>query len=90
MLLYAVASSHPVHGDSSKDGSGRSLDSPESQCSIGFQPVFCSRHRTAFSKLPSFFRDVYVRPPIEHENDNEHDRSSHLFPRGMDSGRVTL
>ena len=52
MLLYAVASPHPAHGDSSKDGSGRSLDSPESQCSIGFQPVFCSRHRTAFSKLP--------------------------------------
>ena len=30
------------HGDSSRDGSGKSLDSPEGQWSIGFQPVFCS------------------------------------------------
>jgi hypothetical protein len=41
MLLYAVASSLRVHGDSSSDGSERSLNSPETQCSIGFQPVFC-------------------------------------------------
>jgi hypothetical protein len=41
MLLYAVASSLGVHGDSSSDGSERSLNSPETQCSIGFQPVFC-------------------------------------------------
>jgi hypothetical protein len=40
--INAVASSLQVHGDSSRDGSGRSLDSPEGQCSIGFQPVFCS------------------------------------------------
>jgi hypothetical protein len=58
MLLYAVASPLREHGDSSGDGSGRSFDSPESQCSIGFQPVFCSHHRTAFSKFPPFFRDV--------------------------------
>jgi hypothetical protein len=41
MLLYAVASSLGVHGDTSSDGSERSLDSPEALCSIGFQPVFC-------------------------------------------------
>jgi hypothetical protein len=40
--INAVASSLQVHGDSSRDGSGRSLDTPEGQCSIGFQPVFCS------------------------------------------------
>ena len=40
--INAVASSLQVHDDSSRDGSGRSLGSPESQCSIGFQPVFCS------------------------------------------------
>ena len=40
--INAVASSLQVHGDSSQDGSGRSLDNPEGQCSIGFQPVFCS------------------------------------------------
>jgi hypothetical protein len=40
--INAVASSLQVHGDSSRDGSGRSLDSPEGQCSIGFQPVFRS------------------------------------------------
>jgi hypothetical protein len=44
MLCYinAVASSLQVHGDPSRDGSGRSLDIPEGQCSIGLQPVFCS------------------------------------------------
>ena len=31
--INAVASSLQVHGDSSQDGSGRSLDSPEGQCS---------------------------------------------------------
>ena len=40
--INAVASSLQVRGDSSRDGSGRSLDSPEGQCSIGFQPVFRS------------------------------------------------
>jgi hypothetical protein len=40
--INAVASSVQVHGNSSRDGSRRSLDSPENQCSIGFQPVFCS------------------------------------------------
>jgi hypothetical protein len=40
--INAVASSLQVHGDSSRDGSGRSLDTPEGQCSIGFQPVFRS------------------------------------------------
>jgi hypothetical protein len=57
-LLCAVASSQ-VHGDSSRDGSGRSLDSPEGQCSIGFQPVLRSHHRAAFSKFSPFFREVY-------------------------------
>jgi hypothetical protein len=33
--INAVASSLQVHGDSSLDGSGKSLDSPEGQCSIG-------------------------------------------------------
>jgi hypothetical protein len=37
--INAVASSLQVHGDSSQDGSGGSLDSSEGQCSIGFQPV---------------------------------------------------
>jgi hypothetical protein len=37
--INAVASSLQVHGDSSRDGSGGSLDSPEGQWSIGFQPV---------------------------------------------------
>ena len=38
---------------SSRHDSGRSLKSPESQCSsIGFQPVSCPHHRMAFSKLP--------------------------------------
>jgi hypothetical protein len=57
MLCYfnAVTSSHWVHSDSSRDGSERLLDSPESQCSVDFQPVVCSRHRTALSKLPPFF-----------------------------------
>jgi hypothetical protein len=40
--INAVASSLQVHGDSSRDSSRRSLDSPEGQCSIGFRPVFCS------------------------------------------------
>jgi hypothetical protein len=48
MLLCAVASLLQVHGDSFRDGYGRSLDSPKGQWSIGFQPVFCSRHQTAF------------------------------------------
>ena len=61
MLCYATLPSRRHFGctASSRHGSGRSLDSPESQCSIGFQPVFCSRHRTAFSKLPPFLGDVY-------------------------------
>jgi hypothetical protein len=40
MLLYAVASLARAHGDSFQDGSERALNSPENQCSIGFQPVF--------------------------------------------------
>ena len=51
MLLYTVAWSLRVDGDSFRDGSGRSLDSPESQCSIGFQPVFRSHHRMAFFQV---------------------------------------
>ena len=47
LLLCAVASLLQVHGDS-RDGYGRSLDSPEGQWSIGFQPVFCSDHQTVF------------------------------------------
>src|ERR1700744_5975368 len=46
--INAVAPSLQVHGDSSWDGSGRSLGSPESQCSIGFQPVFCSHVERCF------------------------------------------
>jgi hypothetical protein len=45
MLLYAVAPSLGVHGDSSE----RSLNSAETQCSIGFQPVFrCTVERCFF------------------------------------------
>ena len=45
---------------SSRHDSGRSLESPESQCSsIGFQPVSCPHHRMAFSKLPPSLGDVY-------------------------------
>jgi hypothetical protein len=40
LLDYAVASPLRIPGDTSRDGSERSLDSPEKQCSIGFQPVF--------------------------------------------------
>jgi hypothetical protein len=39
--IDAVASSLQVHGGSSWDGYESPLDSPEGQCSIGFQPVFC-------------------------------------------------
>jgi len=52
--INAVASSLQVHGDSSLDGSGKSLDSPEGQCSIGFQPVFFShveRRSTLLARL---------------------------------------
>ena len=47
MLCYinAVASEIQVLGDSSQDGSERSLGSPEDQCSIGFQPVFFRTER---------------------------------------------
>jgi hypothetical protein len=51
MLLYAVASSLRVHGESSRDGSERSLNSPENQCSIGFQPVFGSHRQVMFSSI---------------------------------------
>jgi hypothetical protein len=51
MLLYAVASSLRVHGESSRDGSERSLNSPENQCSIGFQPVFGSHRQVMFSGI---------------------------------------
>jgi hypothetical protein len=40
MLLYAVASPPGVHGGGSRDGSERSLNSPESQWSIGILPLF--------------------------------------------------
>jgi hypothetical protein len=39
------ASPARAHGDSSQDGSERALNSPENQCSIGFQPVFCRTER---------------------------------------------
>jgi hypothetical protein len=52
--INAVASSLQVHGDSSRDGSGRSLDSPEGQCSIGFQPVFCSQIERCSTLLARF------------------------------------
>jgi hypothetical protein len=45
-----VASSPRVRGDSFGDGFERLLDRPESQCSIGFQPVFRSHLPRAFSK----------------------------------------
>ena len=51
MLHYVVASSLRVHGDSSQDGSERSLNGPENQCSIGFQPVFCSHVDYAFQAI---------------------------------------
>jgi hypothetical protein len=51
MLHYTVASPLRVHGDSSEDGSEISLNSPETQCSIGFQPVF---FRTIKRRFPSF------------------------------------
>jgi hypothetical protein len=47
VLLCVISVGRPgglslrAHGD----GSGRSLDSPESQCSMGFQPVFCRTER---------------------------------------------
>jgi hypothetical protein len=43
--INAVASPARVHSDSYQDGSQRSLNSPENQCSIGFQPVFLSTER---------------------------------------------
>ena len=49
LLHYAVASPARAHGNSSQMVLERSLNSPENQCSIGFQPVFCSRDRAAFS-----------------------------------------
>jgi hypothetical protein len=55
MLLYAVAAPPWVHGDSSQDGSERSLNSPENQCSTGFQPVFFEPPRDflqVFASLP--------------------------------------
>jgi hypothetical protein len=51
MPLYAVAWPLRVLGNSSRDGSGRSLDTPESQCSTSFQPVFRSHHRMAFFQV---------------------------------------
>jgi hypothetical protein len=58
MLCYFAPSRRQfqVHGDSFRDGSGRSLDSPEGQCSIGFQPVFFCTIERAFqvsTVLPS-------------------------------------
>ncbi len=55
--FYAVASSLSVHGESYREGSETALDSPESQRSTGFQPVFCSHHQMAFLKYPPFFRN---------------------------------
>ena len=45
MLATLRRSRVPVHGDSS----GRSLDSPKSQCSIGFQPVFFRANERRFA-----------------------------------------
>jgi hypothetical protein len=59
MLHYALASSLRVHDNSSQDGSERSPDSPENNVALGFQPVFCSQHRAAFSKYPSFFMGTF-------------------------------
>jgi hypothetical protein len=41
MLLYAFASPVAARGNSSQDGSESPHNSPENQCCIGFQPVFC-------------------------------------------------
>jgi hypothetical protein len=53
MLHYAVASPLRVHGESSRDGSERLLDSPENNGALGFQPVFI---RTIERRFPSFHR----------------------------------
>jgi hypothetical protein len=62
MLHYAIASSLRVHGHSCWNGPVRSLDIPESQGRIGFKPLFCPRHRTAFLKFPPFFGDRQPKP----------------------------
>jgi hypothetical protein len=64
MLLYAVASSLRVHGDSSSDGSERSLNSPETQCSIGFQPVFCRTVERCFFQVSAVPQSC-VQSPAE-------------------------
>jgi hypothetical protein len=60
MLLYAVASSLGVHGD----GSERSLNSPETQCSIGFQPVFCRTVERCFFQVSAVPQSC-VQSPAE-------------------------
>jgi hypothetical protein len=67
MLLCAVASLLQAHGDSSRDcyDYGRSLDSPEGQWSIGFQPLFGSYHQTAFFQyLEHIAGDVSKTQPL--------------------------
>jgi hypothetical protein len=49
--IDADTSSLRVHGESFRDGFDRSLGSPESQCSIGFQPVFCFHLSDAFRTI---------------------------------------
>jgi hypothetical protein len=59
MLLYAVASSLRVHGDSSQGGSERPLKKSGKQCSIGFQPV-SFRITERRSKCPPGSRRVCI------------------------------
>jgi hypothetical protein len=59
MPLYAVASSPWVHDDSCRGSSERSLDSPKSQCSMGFLPVFFRTIEQRVANYAAIFRDVY-------------------------------
>jgi hypothetical protein len=65
MLLYAVASPPGVHGGGSRDGSERSLNSPESHCSIGILPVFFrtigQRFSPGFTSQGRMTREAPVR-----------------------------
>ena len=65
MLHYAVASAVRVHGDSSQDGSERSLISPEIQCSIGFQPVFRSRPSSDVFQLSAVPPEFCIKLRVE-------------------------
>jgi hypothetical protein len=58
MLCYATLSRRTplrMHGDSFRDGSEISLNSPENQCRMGFQPLLIGTIERRFPRLP-FFR----------------------------------